>query len=578
MKKDSISIPERISSLKRIIKHKNYARILEAHSGLSAMIAESSKITKNRIDIEFDGIWESSLTDSATKGMPDASIIGTESRLHTINEIAHVTNKPIIVDGDTGGSIPQFEFLISNLERLGVSSVIIEDKIFPKRNSLDASANQELENPKIFSNKIKAGINQKSNLDFLIIARIESLIAGTGLKDAIKRAEHYIEAGIDGIMIHSNEKNPKNLIHFAEKYNSICNKFGRRPLLVSVPTTYNNYTEKALIDLGFNIIIHANHLLRASHQAMKETAQIILNDSKSERVDKNITPVKEIFQFVGHDKITEQDRENSVQLRTPIIIPSAGKDPIFTKTPKSLISINKKPIIEHQMESIKSAGFKNIVLINGYKLEDFSILSKNENITIKTHTEYKNTHILHSLMAANPYMDNGFILLFSDILFDPEILKKLTSIKSDIVLGIDNSFTYNNQKIDKKLDLVVRKKSFQEGFRSLNNEILPEITRIGKNIDPKISDYEFIGIAYFSEKGTEILKNTFKELNNNLNLKNNFHEAKSFKMSSITDIIQEIINRGYLVNGLEVRQGWREIHSPEDIQTAEKEIETLDQT
>ena len=199
MKKDSISIPERISSLKRIIKHKNYARILEAHSGLSAMIAESSKIIKNRIDIEFDGIWESSLTDSATKGMPDASIIGTESRLHTINEIAHVTNKPIIVDGDTGGSIPQFEFLISNLERLGVSSVIIEDKIFPKRNSLDASANQELENPKIFSNKIKAGINQKSNLDFLIIARIESLIAGTGLKDAIKRAEHYIEAGIDGI-------------------------------------------------------------------------------------------------------------------------------------------------------------------------------------------------------------------------------------------------------------------------------------------------------------------------------------------------------------------------------------------
>ena len=313
-------------------------------------------------------------------------------------------------------------------------------------------------------------------------------------------------------------------------------------------------------------------------QAMKETAQIILNDSKSERVDKNITPVKEIFQFVGHDKITEQDRENSVQLRTPIIIPSAGKDPIFTKTPKSLISINKKPIIEHQMESIKSAGFKNIVLINGYKLEDFSILSKNENITIKTHTEYKNTHILHSLMAANPYMDNGFILLFSDILFDPEILKKLTSIKSDIVLGIDNSFTYNNQKIDKKLDLVVRKKSFQEGFRSLNNEILPEITRIGKNIDPKISDYEFIGIAYFSEKGTEILKNTFKELNNNLNLKNNFHEAKSFKMSSITDIIQEIINRGYLVNGLEVRQGWREIHSPEDIQTAEKEIAKLDQT
>ena len=170
---------------------------------------------------------------------------------------------------------------------------IIEDKIFPKRNSLDSSANQELENPEIFANKIKSGIDKKSNSDFLIVARIESLIAGTGLKDAIKRAEHYIDAGIDGIMIHSNEKNPKDLIDFAKKYNSICNKFGKRPLLVSVPTTYNNYTEKSLIDLGFNIIIHANHLLRASHQAMKETAQIILNDGKSERVDKHITPVKE---------------------------------------------------------------------------------------------------------------------------------------------------------------------------------------------------------------------------------------------------------------------------------------------
>ena len=577
MKKHLISVPERISSLKNIIDQKNSARIMEAHSGLSAMIVESAKNTNNRTDFEFDGIWESSLTDSATKGMPDASIIGTESRLHTINEIAHVTNKPLIVDGDTGGAIPQFEFLISNLERLGVSSVIIEDKIFPKRNSLDASANQELENPEIFANKIKSGIDKKSNSDFLIVARIESLIAGTGLKDAIKRAEHYIDAGIDGIMIHSNEKNPKDLIDFAKKYNSICNKFGKRPILVSVPTTYNNYTEKSLIDLGFNIIIHANHLLRASHQAMKETAQIILNDGKSERVDKHITPVKEIFQFVGHDKITEQDRENSVKLRTPIIIPSAGKDPIFTKSPKSLIPINNKPIIEHQIELIKSAGFKNIILVNGYKSEDFSILSKNENLKMQIHTDYKNTHILHSLMAAKPHMDNGFILLFSDILFDSKILKKLINIKSDIVLGIDNSFTYNNQKIDKKLDLVVRKKSFQEGFRSLNNETLPEITKIGKNIDPKISDYEFIGIAYFSNKGAEILKNIFIELNNNLNLKNNFQEAKSFEMASITDMIQEIIDRGYLVNGIEIRQGWREIHSPNDIQTVEKEIKSLDQ-
>jgi len=574
MKTHKINIPERISSLTEIIEQKGFARIMEAHSGLSAMIVEDSSKTNNNIQMEFDGIWESSLTDSATKGMPDASIIGTESRLHTINEIAHVTSKPIIVDGDTGGVAPQFEFLITNLERLGVSSVIIEDKVFPKRNSLDTSASQELENQEIFASKIKAGINKKTNPDFLIIARIESLIAGTGLKDAIKRAECYIDAGIDGIMIHSNQKDPKDLIDFAKTYNKICNKFGRRPILVSVPTTYNNYDEKSLIDLGFNIVIHANHLLRASHKAMKEAAQIILNDGKSERVDNQITTVKEIFEFVGHDKITEQDRKNSLQLSTPIIIPSAGKDPIFSETPKSLICINKKPIIEHQIELIKSAGYKNVVLVNGYKSKDFSILSKNENLVIKFHSEYKNTHILHSLMAAKNYMNSGFILLFSDILFDAEILKKLINIKSDIVLAIDNSFTYNKQKIDKKSDLVVRKKSFHEGFRNLNSHSLPQITKIGKNIDPKIADYEFIGMAYFSNKGVEILKTIFEELNSNL--KNKFQEADSFEIASITDMIQEIIDRGYYVNGMEISQGWREIHSPTDLDIVEKEIETLD--
>ena len=178
-------------------------RILEAHNGLSGIIAENVRVQKNGQTLEYDGLWESSLTDSASKKLPDASIVGYDSRIHTIDEILNVTSKPIIVDGDTGGEPAQFECLVQNLERLGASAVIIEDKVYPKRNSLDASANQDLEDPYSFAEKIQAGKEVAISADFMVISRLESLIAGAGVDNALDRAEQYILAGTDGIMIHS---------------------------------------------------------------------------------------------------------------------------------------------------------------------------------------------------------------------------------------------------------------------------------------------------------------------------------------------------------------------------------------
>ena len=174
---------DRLRALRECIERKGFARILEAHSGLSGIIAETARVRKGGQVIEFDGLWESSLTDSATKGLPDASIVGFDSRTHTIDEILNVTTKPIIVDGDTGGEPAQFEYLVRHLERLGVSGVIIEDKVFPKRNSLDGSASQKLEDPLVFAEKIKCGKEVTATADFMIIARLESLIAGAGMDD-----------------------------------------------------------------------------------------------------------------------------------------------------------------------------------------------------------------------------------------------------------------------------------------------------------------------------------------------------------------------------------------------------------
>lgn len=306
---------ERLRALREKIDRTGFVRIMEAHSGLSGIIAENAQVQKNGQVIEYDGIWESSLTDSATKGMPDASIVGYDSRTHTIDEILNVTTKPIIVDGDTGGEPAQFEYLIKHLERLGVSAVIIEDKVYPKRNSLDADANQDLEDPALFAHKIQVGKAVTATDDFMIIARLESLIAGKGVQDALARAEQYILADVDGIMIHSNQKDPSDILAFADAYGPLCRRLGRRPVLVCVPTTYNSLTEAQLVDKGFNIIIHANHLLRAAYKAMYEVANTILWNERSLEADPVCAPVRDIFASVGHDRITEQDRELVAFLR-----------------------------------------------------------------------------------------------------------------------------------------------------------------------------------------------------------------------------------------------------------------------
>ena len=306
---------ERLSGLRECISRKGFARILEAHSGLSGLVVENARVQVNGQVIEYDGIWESSLTDSATKGLPDASIVGNDSRAHTIDEILNVTIKPIIVDGDTGGEASQFEYMVKNLERLGVSAVIIEDKVFPKRNSLDVSASQDLEDPVVFSQKIRAGKEVVINDDFMIIARLESLIAGAGLEDALERAEQYIQAGVDGIMIHSSDRRPDDILAFAEAYKSLCQRMGCRPMLVCVPTTYNIITDAELVNCGFNIIIHANHLLRSAYKAMTQAAVTILESGRSLEVDPACAPVAEIFVTVGADRINRKDRERAEDIR-----------------------------------------------------------------------------------------------------------------------------------------------------------------------------------------------------------------------------------------------------------------------
>ena len=296
VKAQGITPGKRMRTLRRLIDIKPIVRILEAHNGLTGLIVEKTSINKDGKNIEFDGIWESSLTDSTAKGKPDTELVDFSSRFSTIEEILEVTTKPIIVDGDTGGRIDHFKFRVKTLERLGVSAIIIEDKVGDKRNSLfGTTVPQQQDSIEHFSQKIHEGKKSQVTSEFMIIARVESLILKKGMADALKRAEAYIAAGADGIMIHSKEKDGKEIIEFCENFQ----KFEMKVPLIVVPSTYSHMTESELQDLGISVIIYANHLLRSAYPSMINAAQSILENSRSQEAsDEYCMSIKDIITLI----------------------------------------------------------------------------------------------------------------------------------------------------------------------------------------------------------------------------------------------------------------------------------------
>jgi len=289
----------RRARLKRLINSKDVVRILEVHSGLSGLIAEKTRITEDNVDREFDGMWISSLTDSTSKGKPDIELVDLTSRLNTINDVLEVTTKPIILDGDTGGQTEHFVYMVKTLERLGVSAVIIEDKKGLKKNSLFGTDVQQTRSTiEEFTEKVRAGKQSQVTDEFMIISRIESLILKAGMEDALTRAKAYIEAGTDGIMIHSKEKEPTEILEFLSAYS----KFDSKVPVIVVPSSYNSITEEELAKAGANVVIHANHMLRSAYPNMQKTAESILKHHRSLEADEFCMPIKEILHLIPGGK------------------------------------------------------------------------------------------------------------------------------------------------------------------------------------------------------------------------------------------------------------------------------------
>lgn len=294
--KEKLAMPEfRRKRLKQLLAMRPIVKTIEVHSGLTGLIAEKTVVEHQGELDQFDAMWISSLCDSTAKGKPDIELIDMSSRIRTIDDVMDVTTKPIILDGDTGGLIEHFVYNVRTLERMGVSAVIIEDKTGLKKNSLfGTEVVQTQDSIENFCAKIRAGKDALRTDDFMIISRIESLILERGMEDALTRAKAYIEAGADGIMIHSRKKTPEEIVEFCRLFRETDQK---TPIVV-VPTSYSSITEEELVKAGVNIVIYANQLTRSAFPAMQKTAETILKNHRSLEADEALMSFKDIIRLI----------------------------------------------------------------------------------------------------------------------------------------------------------------------------------------------------------------------------------------------------------------------------------------
>ncbi len=294
--RDKLAMPElRRGRLKKLLGIVPIVKTIEVHSGLTGLIAEKTVVEHDGGLDQFDAMWISSLCDSTAKGKPDIELVDMSSRIRTIDDVLDVTTKPIILDADTGGLIEHFVYNVRTLERMGVSAIIVEDKTGLKKNSLfGTEVKQTQDSVEHFCAKLRAGKKVQRTDDFMIIARIESLILEKGLEDALMRAKAYVEAGADGIMIHSRQKEPTEVFAFCDKFRE---EFADVPIVV-VPTSYNQVTEAELMEHGVNVVIYANQLTRSAFPAMENTAKSILVHHRAHEADKNLMPIKEIISLI----------------------------------------------------------------------------------------------------------------------------------------------------------------------------------------------------------------------------------------------------------------------------------------
>jgi len=534
--------------LRELFCKEGLVRIAGAHDGITAKLVELNG---------FDGVWASGFEISTSYAVPDANILTMTQYLQAASVMNDAVLIPIVADCDTGyGNSNNVMHMVRKYEAAGIAAVTIEDKRFPKVNSY-VPGRQELAPTAEFVGKILAAKNTQQTEEFMVIARVEALIAGWGQEEALKRAHAYVEAGADAILIHSKSNTPDEIVSFARAWNFSA------PLVI-VPTSYPTITEREIEQLGVKMVIYANHGLRAAIKAVNEVLSQINSDRRLDTIDDKIVPMSEVFELQGMIQMKEQEKFflRAEEELIKVIIPAAGAphnqeslEPLLQDRPLAMLDINGKSLLQRNVGTLNKSKLYDIAVIRGYKKDSFDI----DGVAYFDNPKYSTEHVLSSIMCAEDKMDCNTLIIYSDILFESWLIERLKSLSADFVVVVDNSFKKSLSR-NKKLDLVVTKESLVTGDRILTYDHLYQVDKIEETIPEDTASAEFVGIAMFSKDGIEIFK---KEYHKALEEYKNkpFHEAENISQAALEDMLQHLINLGYKVEAMQVNSGWMEVHT-----------------
>ncbi|MDZ7764240.1 MAG: phosphoenolpyruvate mutase [Melioribacteraceae bacterium] len=530
---------KKTTQLKKLLTSPDLEFIMEAHNGLSAKIAEEAG---------FKGIWGSGLSISASLGVRDNNEASWTQVLEVVEYMSDATTVPILLDGDTGyGNFNNMRRLVKKLEQRNIAGVCIEDKLFPKTNSFIRGDKQPLADIEEFAGKIKAGKDSQLDDDFCIVARVEALIAGWGLSEALKRAEAYRLAGADAILMHSKISKPDEILAFMKEWGNRC------PVVI-VPTKYYSTPTQVFRDAKISLVIWANHQLRSAITAMKETVQKIYTSQSLIEVEDKVAPLAEVFRLQNDDEL--QQAEN-IYLKTPehekisgiILAASRGAElgELTEHLPKSMININGQPLVKKMLELFNERGIKDISIVRGYKKEAFTF----PNINYFDNDDYATTGELVSLYKAQAKISGTCIITYGDILFRKFILSSLLDENGDIVVVADANL--ERRCCGNHGDFIISTRSYSKEF-SEEPVYLKQI-QFAELKKPDQYDGEWIGLIKTTQKGSDVLKSTLQEMS----LKENFNKMK------MPDLLNVLIEKGSRINVVYIDGHWLDVDNLNDL-------------
>lgn len=536
--------------LREMIQDKPYVRVMGAHNALTAKLAERAG---------FDAVWASGFEISTSHGVPDANILTMTEFLGASEEMAEMIRIPVISDCDTGyGNSNNVAHMVHKYEAAGIAAVSIEDKKFPKVNSF-IPGRQELAPVAEFVGKIMAAKSAQSDPDFMIIARVEALISGWGQDEALTRARTYVDAGADAILIHSKHTDSSEIAEFLER-------FDRKVPIVVVPTTYYGTRGADLAELGVNVVIYANQGLRSATRAMEKVFAEIIEQDGTATIEDDIAPMKQLFEIQGMLEMKKQEAQflRSDDEKVVGVIAAAGAhkvhesmEAIAKEVPVSALDISGKSLLERQVDILRTAGIKKTRVVLGYRADQVKV----PGIESAINEEWEHTGNLASIFLGAEDVQAGALVMYGDILFEPELVHRLLRSAGPITLLVDRSFRTGQHREPGKAELVEFEDLPVEGRRFLSGNRCPAVRKVGRGLDPQTCHGEFAGIAYFTPEGLRQAREFYQA-------RYAGKQSPEVRQAGLVQFLQDLIQEGVRVTAAEVTSGWTELHSLEDYRNA----------